>query len=116
MTDDKNTWINDRTYNFTNMIKDWNVSELPYEELANFFNIYVATFDCGKPVKTNQSITKRLSSILKSYLGITLDIDKTKKQVEGERKYVFNYNMSFPDSLMEIFDKIKVENQTNMKV
>ena len=92
------------------------MNELPYEELWSFFNKYVATFDCGKVVKTNQSITKRLSSVLKTYLGITLDIDKTKKQVEGERKYVFNYNMSFPDSLMEIFDKIIVENQTNMKV
>ena len=93
-----------------------NVSELPYEELANFFNIYVATFDCGKVVKTNQSITKRLSSILKSYLGISLDIDKTKKQVNGERNWVFNYNMTFSEQLLEIFDKIKVENTSNMEV
>ena len=92
------------------------MNELPYEELGTFFNKYVATFDCGKPVKTNQSITKRLSSILKSYLGISLDIDQTKKQVNGERKYVFNYNMSFSDSLIEIFDKIKVEDPNNMKV
>jgi hypothetical protein len=82
-------WINERTYTFTKIIKDWNVNELPYEDLGNFFNKYVATFDAGKPVKTNQHITKRLASILKSYLGINLDIDKKLKQVNGDRKCVF---------------------------
>ena len=29
--------------------------------------------------------------------------------IDGDRKCVFNYNMSFSDSLIEIFDKIKVD-------
>ena len=87
------------------MIKDWNVNELPYEDLGNFFNKYVATFDAGKPVKSNQHITKRLASILKSYLGINLDIDKTRKQVDGDRKCVINYSMTFSDILLDIFEK-----------
>ena len=93
LNDDR--WINERTYTFTKIIKDCNVNELPNEDLGNFFNKYVATFDAGKPVKSNQHITKRLASILKSYLGINLDIDKTRKQVDGDRKYVFNYSMTF---------------------
>ena len=51
--------------------------------------------------------------ILKSYLGINLDIDKTRKQVDGDRKCVINYSMTFSDILLDIFDKIKVEIKVN---
>ena len=28
--------------------------------------------------------------------------------INGERKYIFNYSMNFSDILLDIFDKIKV--------
>ena len=39
-------------------MKDWNVNELPYEDLGNFFNTYVATFDAGKPEKLTKVLLK----------------------------------------------------------